>query len=54
MIENGTARMVTTDGHRLAYIERNIGSPETDTAMDSLIPKKALTELTKISRGSER
>ena len=51
MIENGTARMVTTDGHRLAYIEKQIGL-EGETVMDALIPKKALTELTKISRGS--
>lgn len=52
MLENGTARMVTTDGHRLAFIERNVGNAG-DDSMDALIPKKALTELTKISRGSD-
>ena len=52
MLENGTAKMVTTDGHRLAYIEREAGVPG-DQTMDALIPKKALTELTKISRGAE-
>ncbi len=51
MIENGIARMVTTDGHRLAYIEKTLEGNSGDS-MDSLIPKKALTELTKISKGS--
>lgn len=50
MIDNGTARMVTTDGHRLAYIEKKLSETATTENMDSLIPKKALTELTKISR----
>lgn len=66
------AVMVTTDGHRLAYISKTVGSgqpavdrtentadsgeaPATDhrpptTVMDTLIPKKALLELVKISR----
>lgn len=52
MIENGKARMVTTDGHRLAFIERNV-EKSNDETMDSLIPKKALIELTKISRGAD-
>ncbi len=51
MIENGTARMVTTDGHRLAFIEKQLGNASGEK-IDSLIPKKALTELTKISRDS--
>ncbi len=51
MIENGTARMVTTDGHRLAFIEKQLGDSSNEK-IDSLIPKKALTELTKISRDS--
>jgi DNA polymerase-3 subunit beta len=49
MIEDGTAKMVTTDGHRLAYIERKLENAS-DEPMDSLIPKKALMELTKISK----
>lgn len=49
MIEGGTARMVTTDGHRLAFIEKKL-TTEPAEAMDALIPKKALMELTKISR----
>jgi DNA polymerase III subunit beta len=52
MIADGKARMVTTDGHRLAFIEKVIDDLG-DTAMDVLIPKKALTELVKISRDSD-
>jgi DNA polymerase-3 subunit beta len=52
VIENGTARMVTTDGHRLAFIERKLNNSG-DEPMDSLIPKKALMELTKISKDAK-
>ncbi len=52
MIEDGTAKMVTTDGHRLAYIERKLENSD-DEPMDSLIPKKALMELTKISKDAK-
>ena len=52
MIDNGTARMVTTDGHRLAFIQKAIGSAA-DENMDALIPKKALMELVKIARDSK-
>lgn len=49
MVGEGSVKMVTTDGHRLAFIEKQ----ETlDGTMDALIPKKALIELTKISRDS--
>lgn len=48
ILADGKARMVTTDGHRLAYIERSIETPA-DAKMDALIPKKALLELVKIS-----
>lgn len=51
MIADGVARMVTTDGHRLAFIEKAIEA-DSETKMDSLIPKKALLELVKISRDS--
>lgn len=51
MLADGKARMVTTDGHRLAYIEREMDTALEDT-MDALIPKKALLELVKISRDS--
>src|SRR3954447_1821296 len=48
IIADGVAKMVTTDGHRLAYVERAID--DKDSAMDTLIPKKALLELVKLSR----
>jgi DNA polymerase-3 subunit beta len=50
VLGNGVARMVTTDGHRLAFVERAVEG-ESDAAMDALIPKKALLELVKITRG---
>ena len=50
MVGDGSVRMVTTDGHRLAYIEKE---EVFDGEMDALIPKKALIELTKISRDSD-
>lgn len=53
MINDGAARMVTTDGHRLAYIERKLSDGATDATMEALIPKKALMELVKISRDSK-
>lgn len=40
--ENGA-----TDGHRLAYVEKQ---EPIEGSMDALIPKKALVELTKIAR----
>jgi DNA polymerase III beta subunit len=50
MLADGVARMVTTDGHRLAFVERAIEAAG-DDKMDALIPKKALLELVKITRG---
>lgn len=52
MIADGKARMVTTDGHRLAFIEKAVDDAG-DTKIDVLIPKKALLELVKISRDSD-
>ena len=52
MIEGGTAKMVTTDGHRLAFIETKLANAPAE-AMDALIPKKALMELTKIARDAQ-
>jgi DNA polymerase-3 subunit beta len=50
MVGDGAIKMVTTDGHRLAYIEKR---ESLDGTMDALIPKKALTELVKIARENE-
>ncbi len=49
IIADGVAKMVTTDGHRLAYIERAFDN--LDGVIDTLVPKKALLELTRIARG---
>ena len=44
------ARMITTDGHRLAYIERkDLGESAPTATMDALIPRKTLAELTKLT-----
>src|SRR4051812_17998341 len=51
MIADGKARMVTTDGHRLAFIEKAIEGAE--GTMDTLIPKKALLELVKVARETQ-
>ncbi len=53
IVEGGAAKMVTTDGHRLAFIERNLGDSAPTETMDALIPKKALMELVKISRDAK-
>jgi DNA polymerase-3 subunit beta len=48
--KNAGARMVTTDGHRLAYIERkDLGSAAPQASLDALIPRKTLAELTKLT-----
>lgn len=49
IVGNGVAKMVTTDGHRLAYIETAFNGDASD-AIETLVPKKALLELAKISR----
>jgi DNA polymerase III subunit beta len=49
IVADGTAKLVTTDGHRLAYVERKIDGLE--GTIDTLVPKKALLELVKIARG---
>jgi DNA polymerase-3 subunit beta len=54
MLNGASARMVTTDGHRLAYIERHdIGSNTSKESLDVLIPRKTLSELTKLMASSE-
>jgi DNA polymerase-3 subunit beta len=49
--ENG-ARMVTTDGHRLAFVERKgVSVNGSNDALETLIPRKTLAELTKLTAG---
>jgi DNA polymerase-3 subunit beta len=50
IVGNGSAKMVTTDGHRLAFVERSV--EDNESTIDTLIPKKALLELVKLSRGT--
>ena len=52
MDETG-AKMVTTDGHRLAYVERKGVPSNGSDAIDTLIPRKTLAELTKLTAGFE-
>jgi DNA polymerase-3 subunit beta len=54
MLDKTGARMITTDGHRLAYIERkDMGDGAPKETMDTLIPRKTLAELNKLTTGYE-
>jgi DNA polymerase-3 subunit beta len=54
MLGKSGARMVTTDGHRLAFVERNdLGETTVKEELDVLIPRKTLAELTKLMSASE-
>lgn len=56
-IEGGKARMVATDGHRLAYIQKKLES-KNDEKSSLIIPTKALNEVSKVigdlSKGKEK
>jgi DNA polymerase-3 subunit beta len=48
-VSDGTVRMITTDGHRLAYVEKsNLGLEAPDGNLNCLIPRKAVNELLKL------
>ncbi len=50
ILDKSGAKMVTTDGHRLAFIEKSdLGENTATEAVDILIPKKTLAELTKLT-----
>jgi DNA polymerase-3 subunit beta len=52
ILDKSGAKMVTTDGHRLAYVERkDVTKNGTKEAIDTLIPRKTLAELTKLTAG---
>jgi DNA polymerase-3 subunit beta len=52
VLDDSGARMVTTDGHRLAFIERkDVRTNGTSQSIDTLIPRKTLSELTKLTTG---
>src|SRR5438067_8090742 len=48
ILDKSGAKMVTTDGHRMAYIARqDLGKNGSEETLDALIPRKRLAELTK-------
>ncbi len=52
ILDETGAKMVTTDGHRLAYVERkNVTKNGSNQTIDTLIPRKTLAELTKLTTG---
>jgi len=54
ILDKSGAKMVTTDGHRLAYVERKeVTSNGMKETIDTLIPRKTLAELTKLTAGYE-
>src|SRR5215210_7199419 len=54
MLGKSGAIMVTTDGHRLAFIERkDLGASTPSEDIDVLIPRKTLAELTKLTSSFE-
>jgi DNA polymerase-3 subunit beta len=54
ILDDKGAKMITTDGHRLAYVERKGATKSgSNEAIDTLIPRKTLAELTKLTAGFE-
>ncbi len=54
ILDKSGAKMVTTDGHRLAYIARgDLGKNGPKESLDALIPRKTLAELTKLTTNYE-
>jgi DNA polymerase III subunit beta len=52
VLDNSGARMVTTDGHRLAFVEKkDVTTNGAGQPIDTLIPRKTLAELTKLTTG---
>lgn len=52
VLDEDGAKMVTTDGHRLAYVEKkNVSKNGGNQTIDTLIPRKTLAELTKLTAG---
>jgi DNA polymerase-3 subunit beta len=54
ILDKSGAKMITTDGHRLAYVERKeVTANGMNETIDTLIPRKTLAELTKLTAGYE-
>ena len=51
VLDETGAKMVTTDGHRLAYVEKKNIAKNGSEKIDTLIPRKTLAELTKLTAG---
>lgn len=50
VLDASGAKMVTTDGHRLAFIEhKHVTTTGKEQTIDTLIPRKTLAELTKLT-----
>lgn len=49
LLDKSGAKMITTDGHRLAYVACTETGTESVEEMDVLIPRKTLAELTKLT-----
>src|ERR1051325_8879678 len=52
-LDSNGVKMVTTDGHRLAYAATKNGLTAANTELDVLIPRKTLAELTKLTADFE-
>ena len=54
ILDDTGAKMITTVGHRLAYVERKgVSKNGSAESIDTLIPRKTLAELTKLTAGYE-
>jgi DNA polymerase-3 subunit beta len=54
ILNKSGAKMIATDGHRLAYIERkDLGEIAPQEGLETLIPRKTLAELTKLTASYE-
>ena len=49
VLDKAGAKMVTTDGHRLAFITSKVSGNGPSDGLDVLIPRKTLAELTKLT-----
>jgi len=52
LLRPGALTMVSTDGHRLAFVEASDSTITLETPFRALIPKKAMTELSKLADGA--
>ena len=53
LIRPDSVVMVSTDGHRLAYVESQTGSESESKPFRALVPKKAMTEILKLAGEGE-